>query len=68
MIAITKHHRKRYQWRGFMNGNAGDDHQYILTIVILIMTILTITKEYEYKHKIDPIPVGNEQDANRKAL
>lgn len=42
----------------------------ILTIIVLILTIITITKGYGYKHKVDPlvdpIPEEKEQDNKQK--
>jgi hypothetical protein len=42
----------------------------VLTIVVLIMSIITISKGYGYKHKvdpkIDPIPEDGGQESERK--
>jgi len=32
----------------------------VLTIAIMLLTLLTISKGYEYKHTIDPLKEGDE--------
>lgn len=42
----------------------------LFTIVVLVLSIITISKGYGYKHKIDPmvdpIPNNDEREAERK--